>query len=326
MFEFSNPKEGANAVSPNVSVPSRDPILGSAKALLLSMTGHGESHIQQDEVSVGLEVRTLNSRYFKLTVRAGEGYTILEPRIEPIVRRYVRRGTVQVTVKVVERASAEDYRLNVDILASYRQQLEELFDQLHVPDAVHLDSLLMLPGVVDPGEVDSRRTEQAWPLIQQALEQALNNLAQMRAEEGRTMQKDLDHQRETVLAELAQIEVQAPRVVEAYRDRLADRLQKLLAEHDAKFDSADIIREVGMFAERSDISEELVRLRSHIDQFQSIVALPESSGRKLDFLTQEMFRETNTIGAKANDAQIARHVVEIKAAIERMREMIQNIE
>lgn len=290
------------------------------------MTGHGEAHVRQDGVSVGLEVRSLNSRYFKLTVRSGEGYTTLEPRIESIVRRHIRRGTVQVSVKVAERASSGDYRLNVDVLAAYHRQLEELFDRLHVPDAVHLDSLLALPGVVDPSDTDDRRAEQIWPIVQQALEQALKNLEQMRAEEGRTMQNDLDNQCETILAELQQVESQAPDVVESYRNRLGDRLQKLLAEHGAKFDTADIIREVGIFAEKSDISEELVRLRSHIDQFQSIVALPESSGRKLDFLTQEMFRETNTIGAKANDAQIARHVVEIKAAIERMREMIQNVE
>jgi uncharacterized protein (TIGR00255 family) len=129
-----------------------------------------------------------------------------------------------------------------------------------------------------------------------------------------------------VAASLEQIERRAPLVIEDYRNRLLDRLKRTLAELDIHLNPSDVIREVGMFADRSDISEEIVRLRSHLDQFQATMKLPESAGRKLDFLTQEMFRETNTIGSKANDMEIARHIIEIKTAIERIREMIQNIE
>jgi uncharacterized protein (TIGR00255 family) len=118
----------------------------------------------------------------------------------------------------------------------------------------------------------------------------------------------------------------APQVVEGYRGRLAERLKTALAEYQITLDPADLIREVSLFGERSDISEEIVRLRSHLDQFVALVESPESSGRKLEFLTQEMFRETNTIGSKANDVEIARQVIEVKAAVERLREMIQNIE
>ena len=125
---------------------------------------------------------------------------------------------------------------------------------------------------------------------------------------------------------MAEIERRAPLVADAYRARLNERLGKILAEFDVALQPGDLVREVGIYAERSDISEETVRLRSHLEQFAAIMALEESSGRKLEFLTQEMFRETNTIGSKANDVLIARHVIEIKAAIERMREMIQNIE
>jgi uncharacterized protein (TIGR00255 family) len=129
-----------------------------------------------------------------------------------------------------------------------------------------------------------------------------------------------------VARDLAQIDARAPLVVDAYRGRLSERLNKMLAEFGVQVEAADIVREVGIFAERSDIAEEIVRLRSHLDQFDTIMALSESSGRKLEFLMQEMFRETNTIGSKSNDAEIARHVIEVKAAIERMREMIQNVE
>ena len=125
---------------------------------------------------------------------------------------------------------------------------------------------------------------------------------------------------------LAEIERRSPLVVESYRARLAERLKRTLAELDVALEPADIIKEVSLFADRSDISEEIVRLRSHCEQFEAIVASPESSGRKLDFLTQEMIREANTIGSKASDVEISRQVIEIKSAVERIREMIQNVE
>ena len=140
------------------------------------------------------------------------------------------------------------------------------------------------------------------------------------------MAADLDRNRQEIATELAQIESRAPLVVDGYRRRLTERINKLLGEFEISVQPADLIREVGLFAERSDISEEAVRLRSHLDQFAEIMQLDESSGRKLEFVTQEMFRETNTIGSKANDAEIGRHVIDIKAAIERIREMIQNVE
>ena len=125
---------------------------------------------------------------------------------------------------------------------------------------------------------------------------------------------------------LRDIEQRAPMVVDAYRERLVERLKKTLTQYDVVLDPADVIREVSLFADRGDISEEIVRLRSHLEQFDTMLELPESSGRKIEFLTQEMLRETNTIGSKANDIEISRHVIEIKAAMERIREMIQNIE
>ncbi len=165
-----------------------------------------------------------------------------------------------------------------------------------------------------------------WPLIEETLAAAMANMAGMRADEGRAMTADLAENGSLIAGQLAEIERRAPLVADAYRARLNERLGKILAEFDVALQAGDLVREVGIYAERSDISEETVRLRSHLEQFATIMALEESSGRKLEFLTQEMFRETNTIGSKANDVLIARHVIEIKAAIERMREMIQNIE
>lgn len=290
------------------------------------MTGHGEAQGRENSVAVAVEVRTINSRYFKLSVRSGEGYNSLETPIENVVRQHIRRGTVQVHLRVDREASPDDYKLNLAVLASYRRQLETVRAELKLPDAPPLESLLMLPGVVDERAARNVNADADWPLIERTLTAALENLAHMRREEGGAMAADLRSNCALVARELAEIEELAPRSIEAYRKRLLDRLNSLLAPFNAQVQAADIVREVGIFAERADISEEIVRLRSHLDQFDVYMGQDEGSGRKLEFLTQEMFRETNTIGSKANDSDIARHVIEIKASIERMREMIQNVE
>ncbi len=189
-----------------------------------------------------------------------------------------------------------------------------------------LGSLLQLPGVVDEEKFRSTDTESEWPLIQTAILAALDNMATMRVDEGRAMSLDLENNCAAIGRELDSVERRAPAVVDAYRTRLSERLTKTLAEQQLALAPADIMRELCVFAERSDISEETVRLRSHLEQFSTIQAKEEGCGRKLEFLTQEMFREANTIGSKANDVEIARSVIEIKTAIERIREMIQNIE
>jgi uncharacterized protein (TIGR00255 family) len=156
--------------------------------------------------------------------------------------------------------------------------------------------------------------------------EALKQFAAMRSEEGQTMATDMRANCAHISKELHAIEARAPLVIEAFRLRITDKLNKLLADLGTRIEPADVVREIGVFTERSDISEEIVRLKSHLEQFETAMQVEEAGGRKLDFLTQEMFREANTIGSKANDAEIAHHVIEIKTAIERVREMIQNIE
>ncbi len=292
------------------------------------MTGFGESRSQQDGLGVAVEVRTINNRYFKLYVRTSEGYASLEPLIEDKVRQAVQRGTIQVNIRVDRRRSAEDFKINVDVLDRYRRQLKDLMAQWQYSAVSNpsLESLLPLPGVVDDASGDSIDAAADWPVIETTLRTALENLSQMRGEEGRAMAADLTANCQVIREALDRIEKRAPLVVEDYRTRLFDRLQRILSELDAQLAPADLIKEVGLFADRSDISEEIVRLRSHLDQFHTAMGLRESTGRKLDFLTQEMFRETNTIGSKANDVEIAREVIEIKTIIERIREMVQNIE
>ena len=290
------------------------------------MTGFGEGHRSAAGLDVSVETRTINNRYFKLSVRAPDGYTAMESLIEAVVREAVRRGTVQVNLRINRRPSPDDFAINEVVLKSYQSQVDRLFGDRNIGDEVLLGAILALPGIVDEAAGARADVEAAWPVVKEALDEALQHLDDMRNREGEAMAKDLLENCQAVSVELDAIEKRAPLVVQSYADRLRERLTKLLAEHEAKVEPADIVREVGIFAERSDIAEEIVRLRSHLQQFDAIMRTGESVGRKLEFVTQEMFRETNTIGSKANDAEIAHHVVEIKAAIERIREMVQNVE
>ncbi|HVU89783.1 MAG TPA: YicC/YloC family endoribonuclease [Xanthobacteraceae bacterium] len=290
------------------------------------MTGYGEARSKLDGRSAWVEVRTINGRYFKLTTKCLEAYNAFEPDIEQVVRRQIRRGSVQITLRVERPRSGDAGGINAPLLDSYRQQLLALFQQWRVDDPLPYGALLALPGVVADQPVSSSELSEDWPLIEATLEAALANLAGMRTKEGAAMAADLADNCRQIAAELTQVESRAPLVAESYRTRLNDRLQKTLEQYQVTLDPADLIKEVSIFAERSDISEETVRLRSHLEQFDLLLKADESSGRKLEFLTQEMFREANTIGSKANDVAISRHVIEIKAAIERIREMIQNVE
>jgi uncharacterized protein (TIGR00255 family) len=294
--------------------------------LLLSMTGHGEAHLHEGGLSVAVEIRTVNNRYFKLNLRLTEGYAPLESHVENLIRQQIRRGTIQASVQIDREPSPEDYRLNQQVLLGYLKQLETALGASVGRDAGQLAPLLALPGVVHEPVAELEELESQWPKIERVIVSALAALAKMRTDEGRSMADDLASNVRTIAAELAKVEARAPQVIEGYRTRLSEKLAKLLAEVGVQSDLSNVVREVGLFAERADISEEIVRLKSHLEQFSAVMATEESQGRKLEFLTQEMFRETNTIGSKANDAEIARHVIEIKTAIERMREMIQNVE
>jgi len=290
------------------------------------MTGFGESHCRHDGLAVAVEVRAINNRFFKLAVRISEGYGSLESAIEDVVRAGIHRGTIQVNIRIERRRSPENCKINAEALDCYRRQLDSLARQWGIAQPVALDALLPLPGVVDEAGDETIDAAADWPIIESTLQAALENLGKMRSEEGRAMAADLAANCRAVAASLDRIEQRAPLVVEDYRNRLYERLKRTLAELQVKLEPSDLIKEVGLFTDRSDISEEIVRLRSHLDQFHATMQSAESAGRKLDFLTQEMFRETNTIGSKANDVEIAREVIEIKTIVERIREMIQNIE
>jgi uncharacterized protein (TIGR00255 family) len=290
------------------------------------MTGFGDAQVQGEDLTVRVEIRSVNNRHLKFSCRLPEGYAALEPRLEALVRRDIRRGAIQLNLFVEREVTTQDCQINESILTAYYLQLTRISQRLSTNDEVSLESLLGLPGVVQETGPPQPDSDVEWPLIEQAVKRSLSQLVAMRQEEGQAMAKDLRANCKSIQGELEQIRRRLPDVVQAYQLRLQDRLNSLLATHDVQIEPSDIVKEVGLFADRMDVSEEIVRLESHLGQFASMLASDDSAGRKLDFMIQEMLRETNTIGSKASDAQTARHVVQIKTNIERLREMVQNIE
>jgi uncharacterized protein (TIGR00255 family) len=286
------------------------------------MTGYGEAHAQNGALTVLAEVRSVNNRHFKLTCRISDPYDAVEPEVERLVRAAARRGTVQVNLRIDRPKHAVDYRLNLVALESYRQQLESLGPE--VSQAL-FPGLLSLPGVVDDSRIGITHPHDEWPLISGVLEQAIARFQSSRAQEGSVMASELLALGHRLAGELEEIATRVPLVIAAYHERLLERVRGLLKDR-VVVQPSDLVREVAILAERSDIAEEITRLRAHIAQYLEVIQGPESAGRKLEFVVQEMGRETNTIGSKANDVTISRHVVEMKASLEKIRELIQNVE
>jgi len=288
------------------------------------MTGFGEARLQDEHWTIGVEIRTVNNRHLKLTAKLSEPYGALEADLERQVRETIRRGTVQLALRVERPRRAEDYRLNTVALRSYRDQVRTLEEPSSSP--VSLGSLLVLPGVVEERKPSTADPHEDWPVLSSVVAEALAKLQSSRAEEGRAMAGELLVLGKSVANHLNEIAERGPHVVASYQKRMTERVQSLVEGYGVTVEPKDLIREVAILSDRSDISEEVVRLRAHLVQYHQILAEPESAGRKLEFVVQEMGREVNTIGSKANDVEISREVVEIKGLLEKIRELIQNVE
>lgn len=283
------------------------------------MTGHGQARFHNDQIQIAVEIRTVNNRHLKLNVHSDLDVET-QAKIEALVRDRIHRGSV--TLRIAVKSIGEgQFELNEELIRAYWLQLSEIAGS---SQSVNVESVLSLPGaVIEKTGTDS---EDLWPHIKSTLEEALTNLESMRTQEGDAMQKDMLGNIDTIATRLESVREISPRIAESYAKRLTDRIQSLLEKHNIESSPVDVIREVGIFAERVDIAEETVRLGTHLDHFRDTISSNRKAGRKLDFLVQEILRETNTIGSKANDSEVATHVVEIKTAIERIREMVQNVE
>jgi len=280
----------------------------------------------RDGYQVEIELSSVNRRQLEIVIAAPSEMEPLESRVREELAKSLARGRVSVRVRleIGEERLSRRVRVNAGVAKTFARELANLAKATGLPPQVSLDTLLRIPGVIenDAGTLDSDRV---WPIVQQAVQQALQRLTRMRAREGRHLAGELRRQIATMRQLTRQIEAVAPEVMVNHRRQLLDRIQKA-GLPGVTADDERLLKEVALFADRADISEELTRLESHFGQFQECLTAGEPAGRTLDFLAQEMNREVNTIGSKANDGRISKAVVLLKAEIEKFREQVQNIE
>ncbi len=292
--------------------------------MILSMTGYGDAQLVEDGVSYALEVRSVNNRYLKASIKLPEHLQFLETEVDKLLRNRLVRGTLNYTLRVRDTSAEAAYEINTAALQAYLTQLASV--KAAGPVSVDLATVLALPGVCQPPEMDEAKREHELRIVTTLTNIAIDKLVAMRADEGRALREDLLKHTAAIRRELEAVVERSPVVVVEYQKRLAQRVSELMGEARLQLEQQDLAREVALFAERCDVSEEIARLRSHLEQFDRLCDSRQHAGRKLDFVTQEMLREANTIGSKSNDATIARHIVEIKALIDRLKEQVQNVE
>jgi len=295
--------------------------------VIRSMTGYGRAESTDDQVRIAVEVRSVNNRFLKVSQRLPEGLTSLEVPIENLVRKHLSRGTVNLNLVVEPRGAAVRAPINAAVLSAYWKDLAALARETGGaarPPA--LEALLGLPGVVGTEEALLTGIVGLEERVTKVVAETLERLDRMRAAEGASTAGDLAAILDAIEERLAAIQARAPQVMGEVRQRLAARVESLLADIQLAPDDPSLMREVAFLAERSDINEELARLASHTDQFRGLLSSPDPAGRRCEFLAQEMYREINTIGSKANDAEIARQAVEVKVGVDRLREQSQNVE
>ena len=289
-----------------------------------SMTGFGRGDAGGAGTTWTVEISSVNRKQLEVVVGLSRELGDLEAGIRSVVTAACSRGRVQVQVRGDSvNATGSALKLDTALAQQYAASLEKLSAALNLPNQFTLSEAARWPGVLEL-ERSVPDAEQAWPLIEQALGTALKAFLTMRATEGLNLKTDVEARLATLAELLKQIEARAGEVPQLYRKALLQRLQD--AGLPVNLDDERLIKEIALFAERCDISEEITRARSHFAQFAKYLASKEAIGRSLDFLTQELFREFNTMGSKANNAELAHLVVAAKSEIEKMREQIQNVE
>ena len=299
--------------------------------MLKSMTGFGRGEYEDEQFSVTIEMKTVNHRYNEVAIRLPRFLNPVEDRIRKTILKSVNRGRIDVFINA-SYTNTENVSIKVDkaLVLAYHNALRDVGSAIGCEDyklneQSEILYLSRCPDVINAQE-GFFDVESVWPKLEQALRQAISNLVAMRETEGSNIYGDFIKRADLIAEKLAVIEERSPQVVEEYQTRLSDRINELLAKHNQVIEPERLLQEVAIFADRTSITEEIVRLKSHIKQFRLIIDADQPVGRKLDFLIQEFNREANTIASKANDYTLAQVVVEIKAEIEKIREQIQNIE
>lgn len=296
--------------------------------MIRSMTGYGEASAHAEGMSYFLQIRTLNGRYFKATVRLPDEFDALEAELESALRHRIARGTASIKATCAEASESAARGVNMPAFDRY---VEQLWTSDHVSGGrVRLDvgSLLSLPGVMQPPVDEGERVARVRRVLLGLLDRAADQLIEMRTREGGLVAADLRHQLGVIASQLEVVRERSPSVIAEYEQRLRTRIDQLVRESGIRAEPADVLREVAGHAERTDIAEEISRLTGHTEHFARLIESGDSEpvGRTLDFMAQEMLREANTMASKSSDVTMSRAIVEIKGAIDRIKEQAQNVE
>ena len=288
------------------------------------MTAFGRGEAGADGYRFTVELRTLNHRFSDVRIKLPRKYSEFEEEIKRRVSAQFSRGRIEVSVLADDTLDkVRHLTVDAELAKTYKRLLLTLKDELELEGDLRLESVLNFRDIFTFQE-DEESRGRAWRVVETALDQAIDDCLQMRREEGAAIRSDLSTRLQELEVLTAEIESRAPLVVVETRDRLHKRIQDLLGE--TELDETRLAQEIAFFTDRSDISEELVRLQSHIRQFNELLEAKGPRGRQLEFLIQEMHREVNTIGSKANDLEIGKRVIQMKTELERFREQLQNVE
>lgn len=296
--------------------------------MIRSMTGFGEASAQIDGVHYHVEVRSLNNKYFKAVIRLPDQLQSLEAEFESELRRRISRGSITMTASCTDSGVGGAHIVNHEALEHYIEQIRRAPMIADGTVRVDVSGLLTLPGVLSPPVDSEDRLDRARRAMLPLLHRACEGLLGMREREGRLLADELLSHRSQIAARLTRISERAPTVVSEYETRLRSRIEMMVKGTEVVVNPADLIREIAIYAEKSDIAEEIHRLTGHIEQFQQLLTQGDGNplGRTLEFLSQEMLREANTIASKSPDSEISRLIVEVKGAIDRIKEQVQNVE
>jgi uncharacterized protein (TIGR00255 family) len=292
--------------------------------MLMSMTGYGRAANSGPEGDVTVEIRSLNHRYFDVSLRMPREFSPVEERVRSLVAERIARGRIEVSVSVDwHDGSRRTVALDTCLARAYAEGLARLAHELALAPISSVDVLSGLPDVItlSDAKIDA---DILWNMVQPALSDAIDQVVQMRKEEGARLERDIAGRIEMIEMRVDEVGRRAPEVVDSYRAKLARRVSEMIG--DVRVDEARLVTEVALFADRCDITEETVRFKSHIRQFRDTISESGDCGKKLDFIIQEMNREANTIAAKSQDSFISALAVEIKAELEKVREQVQNVE
>ena len=294
--------------------------------MIQSMTGYGAAQHVDAGACYSLEIRSLNNRYLKLSIKLPEQLQYLESDVDRLLRTKLHRGSVTYALRIRSEGNSGARPLNLAALQAYVNQLARVDVPAGVTSTIELASLTTLPGVCDSPDLDERAREHQQGIVTALTHKVIDALIEMRGREGRALGTDLNGCCEQMRSLVSEVARRSPVVVEEYHQRLQTRVSQLMQAGGFELAAEGLMREVAIYADRCDISEEIARFASHLDQFNELCERGDRVGRTLDFLTQELLREANTVASKSNDQTIARNIVELKGLIDRLKEQVQNVE